>query len=248
MAAFSSLKDHPFAVEAYFNRSVVFTFAAPKAELERFLPECLSLDTFKDTYGFIAVAMVDTRDLRPKGTSKLLGNDFMLVGYRIFVRYKNLKGRRLRGLYILKSETNKKKMELFGNIFTHYKYETTDIRFQEEGKLSKVSSEASNFEAKFHGSNEEASLPVGSPFSSWKEARRYAGPLPFTFTYNSEKKEILIIEGVRKNWKPQPLEVQEYRFKFIEDLKLKHVVLANAFQIVDVPYYWKKGIKEQWQG
>ena len=73
MAAFSSLKDHPFAVEAYFNRSVVFTFAAPKAELERFLPECLSLDTFKDTYGFIAVAMVDTRDLRPKGTSKLLG-------------------------------------------------------------------------------------------------------------------------------------------------------------------------------
>ncbi|KAA3624265.1 MAG: hypothetical protein DWP94_04025, partial [Flavobacterium sp.] len=128
MGAFSSLKDHPFAVEAYFNRSVVFTFAAPKSELEKFLPECLSLDTFTDTYGFIAVAMVDTRDLRPRGASKVLGNDFILVGYRIFVRYKNLKGKRLRGLYILKSETNKKKMELFGNIFTHYKYTTTDIR------------------------------------------------------------------------------------------------------------------------
>ncbi len=27
-------------------------------------------------------------------------------------------------------------------------------------------------------------LPKGTPFGNWKEARRYAGPLPFTFTYN----------------------------------------------------------------
>ena len=45
------------------------------------------------------------------------------------------------------------------------------------------------------------------PFSDWKEARRFAGPLPFTFTYNPASKKVLVIEGVRENWKPAPLKV-----------------------------------------
>ncbi len=242
------LKNHPFAVEAYFNRSVVFTFAAPKASLEHFLPESLSLDTFDEKYGFIAVAMVDTRDLRPKGMPKFAGNDFMLIGYRIFVRYVRSNGKRLRGLYILKSETNMKKMEFFGNVFTHYNYTTTDIEFEDSLNQTAVRSMKSKFEAVFKLSSENAPLPEGSPFGSWKEARRFAGPLPFTFTYNSESKEMLIIEGVRQNWKPQPLQVMDWKFKFIDDLKIDGLVLANAFQITEVPYYWKKGAKEEWKG
>jgi len=29
-------------------------------------------------------------------------------------------------------------------------------------------------------------------------------------------------------------------------LKLQNMVLANAFEIRDVPYYWKKGRTERW--
>src|SRR5690242_16942095 len=98
----SFLKDHPFAVESYFDTSLVLTYAVPKEELLRFLPECLSLDTFEDTWAFIAVAMVKTRDLRPKGFPRFLGNDFVLTGYRIFVKYHTSYGKRLRGLYIIR--------------------------------------------------------------------------------------------------------------------------------------------------
>src|SRR4051812_23171236 len=104
------LKDHPFAVEAFFKSSVVLTFAAPKEELQSFIPDNLQLDVFSDKWAFIAVAMVDTQDLRPKGFPKLLGRDFFLIGYRIFVRYTNKAGKSLRGLYIIKSETNKSAM------------------------------------------------------------------------------------------------------------------------------------------
>ena len=248
MAALDFLKDHPFAVEAFFERSVVFTFAAPKTALQHLIPECLSLDTFNDEYGFVAVAMVDTRDLRPKGMPKFAGNDFMLIGYRIFVRYVRNDGKRLRGLYILKSETNRKKMEFFGNMFTHYNYTTTDIEFEVGDDQTTVISKGSNFKAVFQPSTEESPLPQGSPFNSWKEARRFAGPLPFTFTYNSEDKEVLIIEGVRQNWKPQPLSVSSHQFEFVDNLKVEGIVLANAFQITKVPYYWKKGVKEVWKG
>jgi hypothetical protein len=247
MGALSFLKNHPFAVKAHFNRSVVFTFAVPKKQLAGFLPECLTLDSFNNEYGFIAVAMVDTKNLRPKGIPETLGNDFVLIGYRVFVRYTNIKGKRLRGLYILKSETNKKRMEFFGNLFTHYNYTTTDIIFEDNEEGTKVSSKESSFQASFNMVSEESPLPEGSPFASWKEARKFMGPLPFTFTYDPQNREVLIIEGVRQNWNPQPLTVKDYHFKFIEDLNLSDVILANAFQITDVPYYWKKGVKEIWR-
>ncbi len=73
---FSFLKNHPFAVEAFFETSLVVTFAVPKEQLERLIPECLQLDTFHDQWGFIAVAMVQTRGLRPRGFPRFTGNDF----------------------------------------------------------------------------------------------------------------------------------------------------------------------------
>ena len=244
---FSFLKNHPFAVEAYFESSLVFTFAVPKEELQRLIPDALELDVFQNQWAFVAVAMVNTENLRPKGFPKILGNDFFLIGYRVFVRYKNEAGKNLRGLYILKSETNKKKMEFFGNIFTHYNYTTTDIQQVLENNTKEIFSAKSKFKVKISNKEENISLPKNSPFADWKEARRFAGPLPFTFTINTEKKEVLIIEGVRQNWIPNPVEVIDYEFDFLKKLKLKNPILANAFIIKNVPYYWKKGKKEVWK-
>jgi len=243
----SFLKNHPFAVSAFFESSLVLTFAVPKEEIKHLVPECLELDTLNDTWAFIAVAMVQTKELKPKGFPKFMGNDFLLIGYRIFVRYTNNAGKRLRGLYILKSQTNKKKMEFFGNLFTHYNYTTTDIQQHKNDTTNVIKSVQSGLHIEFETENESVSLPKNSPFIDWKEARRFAGPLPFTFTYSKEKKEVLIIEGVRENWTPNPVRIKEHSVSFIKELNLKGVVLANAFIIKNIPYYWKKGKTEQWK-
>ncbi|MCF8275531.1 MAG: DUF2071 domain-containing protein [Flavobacteriales bacterium] len=242
------LKDHPFAVNAYFDSSVVLTFAIPKEDLQPLIPECLRLDTFDDKWAFVAVAMVQTKGLRPKGFPKFLGNDFFLIGYRIFVRYTTRAGKNLRGLYIIKSETDRKKMEFFGNLFTHYNYSTTDIRSENTNGVLKIDSTKSDFELEVNVATEDAKLPLGSPFSDWKEARRFAGPLPFTFTYDESKKEVLIIEGVRQNWNPRPIEVLNQQFAYLDSLGLSSKQLANAFIITEIPYSWKKGRKEKWKG
>lgn len=245
---FNTLKNHPFAVEAFFESSLVLTFAVPKAQLESLIPECLTLDTYDNKWAFVAVAMVQTKNLRPKGLPKQCGNDFFLVGFRIFVRYTNSTGKRLRGLYIIKSETNRKKMEFMGNLFTHYNYTTTDITQLNHPNSKEIVSKKSNFRIIFDDTvNQDAQLPEYSPFKNWKDARRFAGPLPFTFTYNEKKKEILIIQGVRKNWKPRPIKVLNYSIKLLNELKLKDCVLANAFIIENIPYYWKKGKIELWK-
>ena len=142
---FSFLKNHPFAVEAFFESSLVLSFAIPKEQLQHLIPECLELDTFDNKWAFIAVAMVQTKSLRPKGFPKMFGNDFFLIGYRLFVRFTNQAGKNLRGLYILRSETDKKKMEFMGNIFTHYNYTTTDIHQIRHDGTTEIRSNKSDF-------------------------------------------------------------------------------------------------------
>ena len=243
----SKLKNHPFAVEAFFDSSTVLTFAVPKEQLENMIPECLTLDTFKDKWAFVAVAMVQTKDLRPKGFPKFMGNDFFLIGYRLFVCYTNKKGKRLRGLYIIKSETDKKKMAIMGNIFTHYKYTTTDVKHKITDQKTEITSNHSKFRIVIDNQEADVALPKNSPFENWKEARRFAGPLPFTFTYSESTKKVLIIQGVRQKWKPKPIKIKSYTINFLNTLKLKNHVLANAFVIENISYYWKKGQIELWK-
>ena len=147
----------------------------------------------------------------------------------------------------MKSETDKKKMEYLGNIFTHYNYTTTDITVSKENGLSKILSHQSNFKVIIDHCVAEVQLPEQSPFTDWKEARRFAGPLPFTFTFNERDKTFLIIEGVRQNWVPKPIKIEEYHFKFLQEMQLKNAFLANAFEIDNLSYYWKKGVIEQWR-
>jgi len=244
----SALKNHPFAVEAFFESSLVLTFAVEKSQIQDLIPPCLALDTYNDRWAFIAVAMVQTKSLRPKGFPRIFGNDFFLVGYRVFVQYINNAGKRLRGLYILRSETNKKTMEVLGNIFTHYNYTTTDINQVKKNGILEIGSTRSGFKVSIQNQEtENIPLPPASPFADWKEARRFAGPLPFTFTYNSQTKKVLIIEGVRENWVPRPVQVIDNKFSFLANMKLRDMKLANAFIIENIPYHWKKGRLEQWK-
>jgi Uncharacterized conserved protein (COG2071) len=241
------LKNHPFPVEAFFQYSLVLTFAAPQEQLAHLLPPRLALDTFQDRWGFVAVAMVQTSGLRPRGLPRFMGQDFFLIGYRVFVRYHNLAGKRLRGLYILKSETDQPKMEQLGNLFTHYRYTTVDIEQQEAGQRLSVRSGRGGLDVSVTHGGGEVALPPGSPFANWKEARRFAGPLPFTFSYLSQTNQVLVVEGLREHWVPEPARVDHCQVDFLTTLGPENFVLANAFIVKNIPYWWKSGKLETWR-
>ncbi len=242
---FAWLKTHPFPVEAFFEHSLVLTFAVPRAELAALLPAPLVPDTFADDWGFLAVALVQTRNLRPKGFPAALGQDFFLIGYRAFVRYPSPTGKRLRGLYILRSETDKTRMTLLGNLMTHYRYHTVDITQQRTAGGLHIESQRADFHVTLAPPAPEVALPPQSPFATWAEARRFAGPLPFTFSADGD--QMLIVEGVREHWQPQPVAVASYHVGFLEKLGFSQLLLANAFAVHDIPYSWKKGRTEQWR-
>jgi hypothetical protein len=237
----SNLKNHPFEVEAFLESTLVLTFAVPYKELEHFLPYCFDLDLYEKTWAFFAVATVQTKDLRPKGFPKIFGNDFYLIGYRLFVKFHNSAGTRHRGLYILKSETDSRKMMHLGNFFTHYKYNMTDVKQTQTGNLIEIKSDTTGFHILVDTDNEEMEMPKDSPLEDWKDARRFTGPLPYTFHFDAPKKRVLSVLGGRRNWKPKLVKVLDYNIPYLKELDIKGVVLASAFLMKDISYNWKKG-------
>jgi hypothetical protein len=244
------LKRHPIPVAAFFRHSLVLTYALPQELLWPLLPPGLTLDTHKG-FGFVAIAMVQTESLRPVFVPSMLGQDFFLTGYRIFARFKTASGRTLRGLRILRSDTDHRLMAFFGNLLTHYHYRTAQVLFRETDLKLEIKIQTPRAEADLHViadlSGNPASLPEGSPFADLHEARLFAGPLPFTFDYEEQTHSIVMIEGVRQNWKPQPVRVEVLKNTFFDRPPFNQTepVLANAFHVAGIPYQWKRGVREQ---
>jgi Uncharacterized conserved protein (COG2071) len=243
------LKRHPIPVAARFDFTLALTFALPAATLERLLYPGLMLDQYEGS-GFVAVAMVQTRAMRPEFLPACLGGNFFLTGYRIFVRYRTREGRLLRGLQVLRSDTDKSAMVALGNLFTHYHYSLAEVAVRRSASRLAVEITTPRGEADFDATvqldSEQQSLPAASVFPDVRTARRFAGPMPFTFSYEPETRSIVRIEGQRKEWRPRlvPVEVRKAAFFKSRGLSDGTPRPASAFLVEHVPYRWDRGIIE----
>jgi hypothetical protein len=244
---FATLRRHPIPIRAFFRYSLVLTYAFPKHILVPLLPSGLTVDSYDDT-AFVAIALVQTEALRPAGLPAFLGRDFFLSGYRIFSRFTRLDGKVLRGLRILRSDTDSPLMVRAGNLLTHYNYSRCTVAQRRTTTELDLTINTPNSEADLSVrafiSEPVNAPPHGSPFPDLKTARHFAGPLPFTFDYEPETHQMVIIEGVRQNWKPKPVHVEVERCTFLEKPPFNSVPprLANAFFIENIPYRWRRGV------
>jgi len=245
------LKRHPFAIDAFFDFSLVLTYAFPQELLQPLLPPGLSLETYQGS-GFLAIALVQTRHLRPSGMPIAFGKSFFLTGYRLFVRHQTANGKRLRGLYILRSDTNRSFMVLFGNLLTHYGYHKARVKISHAHSQLTLSVQTLDAQADLQIiadlAHDPASPPAGSPFLDWREARKFSGPLPFTFSYEPQTHALVWVEGVRQHWQPKPLQVDVLQATFLDQPPfnvIRKPQLANAFSLENIPYHWKRGVYEK---
>jgi len=242
------LKRHPLPVTAFFRHALVLTYAFPPEVLTPLLPEGLALDTWRG-WGFLAIALVQTERMRPSFLPAAMGRAFFLSGYRIFTRLAG--GASLRGLRILRSDTDRRLMVSAGNLLTHYNYSLCHAELEERGGEIRWTVRTPRGDADLDviarglgpDADLPAPLPVGSPFQSMAEARRFAGPLPYTFDSEKETGSIAAIRAVRQDWNPRPVQVEVRRCTYLERLPFSSAVpvLANAFYVHDVDYKWLRG-------
>ncbi len=244
------LRRHLLPVEARFDWSLAVVWSWPTSELESLCGPGLELDTYEGS-GFVALALVKTRQLRPTGWPGWCGNDFVLAGYRLFTRYTTPEGRRLRGLKILGGGADSWRMTMLGSLMTHYRYRRLSIQTSETPDRLEITTSGGH---ELHVLAETApdktpvAPPADSVFPDLKTARRFAGPMPFTFDYEAETHSMIRVEGVRREWHPVPVNVEVHRNSFFEEGPLAALGsgrIANSFLVRDVPYSWKRGIVEK---
>ncbi len=245
--ALHQLRRHQIPMAAHFRHSLVVSYAFPVDVLQRLLPPGLTVDAYGDV-GFAAVAVVQTEGMRPAALPRAIGRPYLLVGYRIFCRFRTPAGRNLRGLYILRSDADAWSMVLAGNALTRYGYHhAAAASMLESGDRLEVGVQSDDGEgdlrivAHLAGATH---LPPGSPFESAAHARRFAGPMPFTFDHEPETNSIVVIEGVRKEWQPRPVRVEVDQAAFFRTGRFggARPVLANAFHVAGVDYKWRRGV------
>jgi len=239
------LRRHPISVAAFFRHSLVLTYALPPEILAPLMPEGLVLDTFRG-YAFLAIALVETEHLRPSVLPAFLGRAFFLSGYRIFTRL-GRGAQSKRGLKILCSDTDQEWMVRAGNLLTHYNYRLCRAALRDCGNeihwTVRTEGSEADLEVVAHLAGAPGALPEGSPFATMAEARRFAGPLPYTFEYEEQTRSIIGILAERQTWDPQPVAVEVRRNTFLEREPFCRArpILANAFHVRDVPYRWQRG-------
>jgi len=246
---FEFLRCHPFSVVAHFKNVIALTYAAPAEQLAPLLPPALELDAYEGR-GFVAVAMVETEDLRPANFPRGLGMNFVLAGYRIFSRFRTDDGRNLRGLYILRSSTDRRLMEFGGNLFTDYRYRRCGMTLTRSNQALDISVVSPGGDADLTLTADLSPtdpLPPGPVFSDARTARRFAGPLPYTFSYVAASRTVRVVEGFRENWTPRPIHVSVSRNTYVlpNGVRLESLPLASAFHVADIDYRWSRGVLTQ---
>ena len=241
------VRRHPFPVKAHLRQCLAITYAFPEKMLEGLLPPGLVLDSYAG-FGFVAVALVETERLRPAFLPAAVGQDFFLCGYRIFVRLRSRESAR-RGLYILRSDTDRASMAKLGNWFTHYRYHVCQVSCSTTTHHLRWTIKSPELNAELAVTADLSRTieqpPSGSPFPDLKTARRFAGPLPYTFDYEPETDSIISVLGVRSSWAARPVEVSVERAGYFrrEPFSKEKPILANAFYVENVPYRWQRGRK-----
>jgi hypothetical protein len=88
--------------------------------------------------------------------------------------------------------------------------------------------------------------PAGSPFSSWAQARPFAGPLPWTFAPDASGEAAVAVKGVRDRWDPRPLRIEQADVALFRQLPFAAARprLAAAFHLHDLTYAWTAGMVE----
>ena len=240
------LRRHPLAIEAHLRDCLTITYALPAAVLRPLLPPGLELDAVGD-HGFVAVALVRAESLRPSGLPPACGQDFFLAGYRVFATFRRPDGRIVRGLRILRSDTDRTRMVVGGNLLTHYNYHRCSVRTTAgRGRIAiTVGSGDGRGDLDLSADLTSPQLPPLSPFPSVRAARRFAGPLPYTFDYEAETHAIVAINGRRTGWQPVPVAVDVRRISFFDQPAFAGCtpIVAAAFHVSCVDYRWERGVR-----
>jgi len=220
------------------DRCWLFVFRTPASAVAGLLPPTLDLVTV-DGFAFWNVVTCELSAMRPAGLPGWLGLSYRHVAYRLHVTARTAAGSMIEGLHFIRSDCDRRLVEVVGNLATDFRFHPARIRFMENAAA--VSGEIESPDARAHFRIDRTvppSLTAGSPFSTLAAAARALEYRPAAISAAGPAAvEIVRVRRDAATWKWRPVHVAESRWQFLDH---RPVQLELCYEVAPVEYIWER--------
>jgi uncharacterized protein YqjF (DUF2071 family) len=244
----------PFQANTIWAEAVCVNIRVRPENLRMLVPPPFELDVYKG-WGFVSLTASRLKEFGVGVLPKALRMNFYQATYRAHVTFTDFRGRRLRGCYFVRSETNSHLMSLTANLLPEFKAHhcgtypmlmvrhgdrfifTADTGSDPAGKVVLVLDTSSSRDC----------LPPGSCFASLEAAYEYIVDFYDAFSRDPDTGDVFILRIDRGPWQVRIPELIDHYLGYIRDgpFPLGAAELDSVFYFQNTPYRWLPLLKER---
>ncbi|WP_125185487.1 DUF2071 domain-containing protein [Botryobacter ruber] len=214
------LKKLPLTYTGELHQVCLVNFSVEKEEVLPYLPEGLQL---RDYHGraLISLVNVQLRNMRPDFLPKALHFNYQHIGFRLLLDDARYSNGTAKGIYFLRSFTDKPLLVQGGSWFTNYKLEKASL-----------TNEAGAFELRQHDHFLRYRLSESKPLQVNEELQQLVGALDRAYSYIG--KELVRVQIMRERWPIEWVTCEGFETNFFQTARFE-----GAFRVREViPYQW----------
>ena len=212
------LKKLPIKYVGELHQVRLINFSVEKEEALPYLPQGLKV---RDYHGRALISMVNVklRNMRPDFLPKPLHFDYQHIGFRLLIDDAPYSDGAAKGIYFLRSFTDKALMVQGGSWLTNYKLEKATIK-----------SSGNNFELRQGSNYLKYALQDKTPPHLNPELKEVVGALDRAYSYID--KELVRVQIMRERWPIEWVTCEGFDTNYFKTARFE-----GAFQVREVIHY-----------
>jgi uncharacterized protein YqjF (DUF2071 family) len=244
----------PFAANTVWAEAVAVNFQVEPEALRPLVPDVFDLDVHHGK-GFVSLTASRLKDFGVDWVPAALRMNFYQATYRAHVTYTDFRGRRIRGCYFIRSETNSAVMSLTANLLPEFRAHhcrTYPMLMARRGDHLLFTVDAGDDRAGqvvllLDTSRPLPGMPAASVFPGVAQACEVLVDFYDAFSYDPHAEEVLLLQIDRGPWNIRVFEPVDSYFGYFADGPFPpgSTQLDSVFYFQNTPYRWLPLLKEK---
>jgi uncharacterized protein YqjF (DUF2071 family) len=244
----------PFDTQTTWAEAVAVNVSVAPAALRPLVPDVFDLDLYQGR-AFVSLTASRLKDFGAGWLPRALRMNFYQATYRAHVTYTDFRGRRTRGCYFVRSETNSRLMSLAANLLPEFRAHacsTYPILMVRQGNhlvltVDSGADPAGKVVLVLDTARALPGMPANSQFPSLQAGYEFLVDFHNAFSYDPDTGEVFLLQIERGDWDIRVVEpVDHYLGYFVAGpFRPDTAQLDSVFYFTDVPYRWLPLLKEK---
>lgn len=235
-----------FELTGWLDPCYLLSYVVPADRLRPLVPAELELETLGD-FGLANLVISRIAALRPKSLPSFAGLAYWHVALRFHTKVVIRGGRRLHGLFFVRSFVSSRLIALVGNRLTGFKMVPAQFEIRREAAQFEVLIKDCARLRFWNSGQELLSTPVPPPFLSrdhMNQVLRYS-PMSFDIVRAGNSVSITEVERDQAEWSESAVKAEGTEWSHSDLKVLSGAELVRATSVSPIKYRWRLGRIEQ---